>query len=86
MRVVHEELLKQHVRPERVDGPEFVAYCACVARLRDAQERIEVEQLIVPDGKNQPTIHPAFAVERQCMDELRKWGDKFKPRGAARVG
>lgn len=65
---------------ERLLGPEFDAYATCVARLRDAQRRIEDEQLIVPDKHDQPVVHPAFAIERQCMDDLRKWGDKFKPK------
>lgn len=71
-------------RAEKLVGPEFEAYCTCVARLRDVQSRISEEELIVPDSKNNPVAHPAFAVERQCQDDLRKWGDKFKPRGARR--
>lgn len=78
---VRAELLAEHGDgADRVRGPEFDAYATCVARLRDAQARIAVEELIVPDSKNQPVVHPAFAIERQCMDELRKWGDKFRPR------
>lgn len=69
-----------------VDGPELDAYATCVARLRDAQARIEAEQLIVPDKHDQPVVHPAFAVERQCMDELRKWGDRFRPGKSKTVG
>lgn len=65
---------------ERKVGPEFEAYCGAVVRLRDAQRRIYEEELIVPDAKNAPVAHPAFAIERQAMDELRKWGDKFRPR------
>ncbi len=64
----------------RKKGPELEAYCGAVARLRDAQARIFEEGLIVPDPKNQPVSHPAFLIERQAMDELRKWGDKFKRR------
>jgi len=64
----------------RKEGPELEAYCGAVARLRDAQSRIFDEGLIVPDSKNQPVAHPAFLIERQAMDELRKWGDKFKRR------
>lgn len=64
---------------DRVIGPEFDAYCGAVTRLRDAQRRIHDEELIVPDGKGAPVAHPAFAIERQSMDDLRKWGDKFRP-------
>ena len=67
-------------KAQRVIGPEFEAYCGVIARLRDAQRRIQEEELIVPDTKNAPVAHPAFAIERQCADDLRKWGDKFKPR------
>ena len=65
---------------DRKVGPEVEAYCGSVARLRDAQHRIHAEELIVPDSKNAPVAHPAFAIERQAMDDLRKWGDKFRPR------
>ena len=61
-------------------GPEFEAYCSAVTRLRDAQARIRAEELIVPASKNAPVAHPAYAIERQASDDLRKWGDKFKPR------
>lgn len=80
VQAVKDELLAEHPQADRIQGPEFDAYCTCIARLRDAQRRIEHEKLIVPDSKNQPVVHPAFVVERQCMDELRKWGDKFKPK------
>lgn len=86
VQAVKDELLDGHPQAEKIQGPEFDAYCTCIARLRDAQARIEREKLIVPDSKNQPVIHPAFAVERQCMDELRKWGDKFKARGVGLRG
>lgn len=65
---------------ERRVGPEFEAYCAAIVRLRDARARIAEEELIVPDGKNAPVTHPAYAIERQASDDLRKWGDKFAPR------
>ena len=55
----------------------FEAYCGAVARLRDAQRRIADEGAIVPDGKQNPVPHPALAIERQCMEQLRKWGSKF---------
>lgn len=80
---VREELLSAHSEDmrSRIIGAEFDAYCTAVTRLRDAQARIAEEKLIVPDAKNQPIVHPAYAVERMASDDLRKWGDKFKPRG-----
>lgn len=79
---VREELLAEHTAETaaRITGPEFDAYCTAVYRLRDARARIAEEELIVPDAKNQPVVHPAYAVERMAADDLRKWGDKFKPR------
>ena len=68
-------------RGPALKGPAFDAYCGQVTRLRDAQRRIHVEGLIVPDSKNQPVAHPAFAIEKQAQDEIRKWGDKFNRRG-----
>ena len=64
--------------PECIVGPEFEAYCGVIARLRDAQQRISDEELIVPDSKAAPVAHPAYLIERQCADDLRKWGDKFR--------
>lgn len=64
--------------PDGKLGPEFEAYCGCVARLRDAQKRIHDEGAIVPDGKQNPIAHPALAIERQCQEQLRKWGGKYR--------
>ena len=64
----------------RILGPDFDAYCGQIARLRDAQQRIHEEQMIVPDSKNHPIAHPCIAIEKQAQDEIRKWGDKFKAR------
>lgn len=79
---VREELLTEvsNDQAARMVGPEFDAYCGAVARLRDAQARIAEEELIVPDAKNNPVVHPAYAVERLATEDLRKWGDKFRPR------
>ena len=83
---VWSELVAEHGDgAARIVGPEFEAYCGAVARLRDAQRRIHDEQIIVPDSKNAPVAHPALAIERQASDDLRRWGDKFKPRPRART-
>lgn len=75
------ELVTEHgTNAGRILGPEFEAYCATITNLRDAQRRIHDEQIIVPDSKNAPVAHPALAIERQAMDDLRKWGGKFRPR------
>jgi len=65
---------------ERIVGPHLEAYCGQVARLRDAQRRIAVEGLVVADSKGQPMPHPALAIERTAQDEIRKWGETFRPK------
>ena len=65
---------------DAIEGPELEAYCGQVARLRDAQRRIEAEGLVISDPKGNPVPHPALAVERTAQDEIRKWGDRFRPR------
>lgn len=69
--------LAPHVRNQ---GPGFEAYCAQVARLRDAQRRISAEGLIVADAKGNPVPHPALGIERDAQKEIRAWGDQFRPR------
>lgn len=50
-----------------VNAAAFGAYCVQVARLRDAQERIDREGLIVADEKGRPVPHPAVAIEKQAQ-------------------
>ena len=61
----------------KIVGPEFDAYCATVARHRDAVRRIAEEGAIVPGLKNTPMTHPAIAIEKSTLAELRKWGSKY---------
>ena len=61
-------------------GPEFEAYCAQVARLRDAQARISREGLVVADEKGRPVPHPALEIERRAQVEVRAWGTQFSRR------
>ncbi len=49
------------------------AYCTAVARLRDAQGRIDREGVIISDAKSNPVPHPALAVERAAAAEIRLW-------------
>lgn len=67
-------------------GPEFEAYCAQVARLRDAQARISREGLVVADEKGRPVPHPALEIERRAQVEIRTWGDIFRPRRSRGAG
>jgi len=66
-----------HTEIENMATPEFDAYCGAIARLRDAQRRISDEGAIIPDGKQNPIPHPALAIERASMDQLRRWGSRF---------
>lgn len=72
--------------PNPILGPSLEAYCGQVAILRGAQRRIAQEGLIVADTKGHPITHPAIEIERSAQDEIRKWGDKFKPRRDTGLG
>ena len=65
---------------DRIDGPDLEAFCGQVARLRDAQARLAAEGSIIADPKGVPIPQPAIAIERAAQDEIRKWGNAFKPR------
>ena len=58
---------------DRIDGPDLEAFCGQVARLA-------AEGSIIADPKGVPIPHPAIAIERAAQDEIRKWGNAFKPR------
>ena len=62
-----------------IEGPALEAFCGQVATLRDAQLRLASDGLIVDDPKGFPVNHPAIAIERAAQDEIRKWGDQFRP-------
>ena len=64
---------------EVIEGPALEAYCGQVATLRDAQRRLADDGLVVNDSKGFPVNHPAIAIERAAQDEIRKWGDQFRP-------
>ena len=61
-------------------GPDFEAYCAQVARLRDAQARMSREGLVVADEKGRPVPHPALEIERRAQVEVRAWNGQFSRR------
>jgi P27 family predicted phage terminase small subunit len=62
-----------------IAGPALEAYCGQVAVLRDATARIARDGLIVEGPKGEPITHPAVAIQRAAQDEIRRWGDTFKP-------
>ena len=51
----------------------LTAYATCVARVEDCRERCAKDGVIVADAKGQPVQHPALAVERAAMEEMRSW-------------
>lgn len=53
------------------------ALCAQVYRVRDAQERITEEGLVVADDKGNPVEHPAIKIERKAQNEIRRWMKDF---------
>lgn len=77
---VWHEVVDAHHAPERIVGPDLDAYCVQVARMRDAQARIDAEGLIVADEKGRPVPHPAVELERRAQTEVRAWGDRFRGR------
>lgn len=72
------ELVTGRERPADLVALEAAA--VQVARMRDAQRRIDDEGLIVPDAKGEPIAHPALVVERAAQAEVRKWAEQRKPR------
>jgi len=79
-RAVWDEVTSAHDDPARIEGPDLEAYCVQVARMRDAQARIDAEGLVVADEKGRPVPHPAVALEKAAQAEVRAWGDRFRPR------
>ena len=64
------------------EGPDLEAYCTQVARMRDAQARIDAEGIVVADARGNPVPHPALAIEKAAQVEVRAWSERFKPRRA----
>lgn len=79
-RAVWDEVVAVAADPRDVEGPALEAFCVQVARMRDAQARIDTEGLVVADEKGRPVPHPAVALEKQAQAEVRAWGERFRPR------
>jgi hypothetical protein len=66
------EILAEMTRPPTfADRKTLEAYAAAVARAEDARSRIDTDGAIVADAKGQPVPHPALAVEKAALAEMR---------------
>lgn len=66
--------------PEAIEAPGLEAYAVAVARMRDAQRRIDVEGMIISDPKGVPIPHPALAIERAAAAEVKRWLERYRAR------
>lgn len=62
-----------------VDRQALEAFCILVARLREAQERIDEEGMVVRGSNGRVVPHPALEIERKLAEQIRAWGDRFAP-------
>jgi hypothetical protein len=62
---------------EAIGSAGLEALVVQVHRMRDAQERITAEGIVVADSKGNPIPHPALAIERQAQVEIRTWLAKY---------
>jgi phage terminase small subunit len=58
------------------------ALCVQVHRMRDAQQRVTAEGLVVASPKGDPVPHPALAVEAKAQGEVREWLKRFPARSS----
>jgi P27 family predicted phage terminase small subunit len=77
--VVWHEIVSSNDLAGRVDRAALEAFCSIVARMREAQERVEEEGLVVSDARGRVVAHPALAIERAAAEQIRAWGDRFAP-------
>lgn len=62
------------------------AYATALARLRDAQSRIDREGSLIADAKGNPIQHPALAIEKSAAAEIRLWAVHFRRYGTRTSG
>lgn len=63
---------------EGAEAPALEAYATAVARMRDAQERVAREGLLIADAKGNPMPHPALAIEKSAAAEVRAWVSRYR--------
>lgn len=63
--------------PANTDRASLEAFVTMVVRMRAAQAAIEKDGMVVQDGRGHAVPHPAILIERQAVDQIRSWGDRF---------
>lgn len=79
VKAVWEEIVATNDVAGTVDRQALEAFCYLVARLREAQQRINEEGMVVRDSRGKVQPHPALEVERKLAEQIRAWGDRFAP-------
>ncbi|MGQ3382966.1 terminase small subunit [Glutamicibacter sp. TV12E] len=79
VKAVWDEIVASNDVAGTVDRQALEAFCYLVARMRQAQERIEEEGMVVRDARGKVQPHPALEVERKLAEQIRAWGDRFAP-------
>jgi len=74
---VWRETLASHPKVAGVAPALLEAFAVQVARMRDAQARIDAEGLVVADEKGRPIPHPALDLERAAQAEARTWAKQL---------
>lgn len=65
---------------ERLNKQSLEAYCGQVATMREAQQRVDTEGIIIMSAKGDPLEHPAIDIAKRAQAEIRAWGTEFKPK------
>lgn len=65
---------------DRLNKQNLEAYCGQVATMREAQERVDREGIIIADAKGDPVEHPAIGIGKRAQEQIRAWGTEFKPK------
>lgn len=65
---------------DRLNKQNLEAYCGQVATMREAQQRVSKEGIIIADAKGDPIEHPAIGIVKRAQEQIRAWGTEFKPK------
>ncbi|MGB4835345.1 MAG: P27 family phage terminase small subunit [Nostocoides sp.] len=82
-RRAHDELVDRWANAQadigRLLAHDVEAYCGQVALLRECQERVSAEGVIIAGPKGEPMPHPAVEIGRKAQVEIRAWAHRFDP-------